>query len=92
MSDLRQILFRYLEFRFLVQKLKHFKFSVVETTKLVQKIGCMDVARSNVFEGAFILADGKSIFEFFLSNFFLKLISLEMNSGKRQQESHLFFD
>jgi hypothetical protein len=65
---------------------------MIETAKLVQEICCMDIAGSNVFESALILADCKTIFEFFLSNFFLKLISLELNSGKGQQQSHLFFD
>jgi hypothetical protein len=72
--------------------LEHFELLVVKTPELMKEVGGMDVAGSDVFKGTLILGDCKSVFEFFLSDFFFKLISLEMNSGKSQQEGHLLLN
>jgi hypothetical protein len=45
----------------------------------------VNIAGSDVFEGAFVLRDGKTIFEFFFSNFLFKPVALEVNPGKSQQ-------
>ena len=92
MPDFGEVLLRHFKFRLLVEKLKHFELLVIKTSKLIQKVGCVNITRSDVFESALILWDRQSVLKFFLPNFFLKLISLKMNSRKRQQKSHLLLN